>query len=144
MSFFLQKNEFLIYFFLFLKDLQHPQLAMQKNSHSTGPTYQHSTSHSHSSVNNNNHSHHSLTSTFNDFLKNTFNFSSPTSSSNKSTSSSSNNNSNHATPPLPASTSSLTASGSNSVLNNSAKYENNKSLPGEQLFNKLRFNILNN
>ncbi len=121
--------------FQFLQDLQHPQLAMQKNSHSSGPVYQHSKNIGHSTVNNSSHSHHSLTSTFNEFLKNTFNFSSPTSSSNKSASSSSNNNGNNVTSPLSTPTGNLATNINSSGLNsNSTKYENTKSSTGKLLF----------
>lgn len=91
---------------LFLKDLQHPQLAMSKGSSMGGggggsssssgvgslnSNSSHSSTSSSSSATSANNHHHGniITNTFNDFLKSTFNFSStsPGSNSNKSSNS---------------------------------------------------------
>ncbi len=88
----------------FLRDLQHPQLAMQKGSPSSSHNANHSNN-SHSNANgtfspshssSNQHGHgHSLASQFNDFLKSTFNFSSSSSAPSPNSTSNTNNNNNN-------------------------------------------------
>ena len=117
----------------FLRDLQHPQLAMQKSSpksatdSSTTSASSHSaTSSSHhasgSGSNNNspasNKDHHTgLASQFNDFLKSTFNFSSNNSNNNRNTS-------NQSASPTPAtnanSTKSINSNNSQNLLTKNA------------------------
>ena len=103
----------------FLRDLQHPQLAMQKTHNSSvGNNLSSSTSPKSSKNSQNNdgqHHHHSITSTLNDFLKNTFSFSSSNSSSNNNNN---NNNSNSSSSSMSAAPSPSSVSSSKNTSNN--------------------------